>query len=685
LQWISEAERNEMTSGSLPMVNSLFVHMRRFQLPLLLIVLGASLVALAEAPNILFITVDTTRADRMGFLGYQKGLTPNLDRLARQGIVFEQAYSQAPLTPVSHATIFTGTYPQFHTVTDFGHPLPALLPFLPEILQKSGYHTAAFIGSLILDPKANMAPGFDRGFDFFDAGFHPKRGPNESRYESVERRAGDVVGHAMHWMETNKNRQAPFFIWIHLYDPHAPYDPPAAFDQRFADPYDGEIAYADSALGKLFSYLRQRGLYDRVLITMMSDHGESLGAHGESMHGIFLYDETIRVPLLFKLPGELLAGRRVAARVRLVDVAPTLLSMLSLPLPPTFQGVSLVPMMKMPQGKTSQTSAADLPAYAETDYPHRAFGWSSIRAMRTDKYLFVRAPRRELYDQRRDQGAEHNLAAASPAVTDTLQAQLDQFRDHTSSYREESAQPAVSLEQSENLSALGYVGSSPGTNSPDPLQGADPKDKIGISNILQEGMIAVEDSRYSEAIPMLQHVLDDSPLIAVAQMQLGIALARVKRYPEAIAALRKSAQLMPDSTPAQYELGLALFETGAWQDSVPYFELVAKKRPKFADAQYSLASVYARVQRVPEAVELLQKVIQLNPEHFRANLLLGRIFTLQHRSEDALPYLKQAVASEPGNFEAHAFLGDAYEQQGNTQAAVTERNRAEALKRDSKP
>jgi arylsulfatase A-like enzyme/Flp pilus assembly protein TadD len=666
------------------MVNSLFALMRRPCLLFLLVVLSASMFVRAEAPNIILITVDTTRADRMGFLGCKKGLTPNLDTLARQGVVFEKAYSQAPLTPVSHATIFTGTYPQFHTVTDFGHPLPALLPFLPDILHKSGYHTAAFIGSLILDPKANLAPGFDRGFDFFDAGFHPKRGPNEDRYHSVERRAGDVVAHALHWMETNKNRKAPFFIWIHLYDPHAPYDPPAPFDRRFRDLYDGEVAYADSALGKLFSYLRQQGLYDRALITMMSDHGESLGAHGESMHGIFLYDETIRVPLLFKLPGELLAGRRVAARVRLVDVAPTLLSMLGLPLPPTFQGESLVPMMKAPPGKASTAPAADLPAYAETDYPHRAFGWSSIRSMRTGKYLFVRAPRRELYDQTRDQEAAHNLATSSPAVTDTLQAQLDQFRDRTSSYHEKSAQLAVSPEQSENLSALGYVGSTVGSST-DSLQGADPKDKIEISNTLHEGMIAIEDGKYAEAIPMLQHVLDDSPLIAVAQMQLGIALARVKRYPEAIAALRKSVQLMPDSTPAQYELGLALFETGTWQESVPYFEFVARKRPKFADAQYSLASVYARVQRVPEAVDLLQQVIQLNPEHFRANLLLGRIFTLQHRSEEALPYLKQAVVSDPDNFEAHAFLADDYEQLGNAQAAASERNRAEALRKSLKP
>jgi len=628
----------------------------------------------AEAPNIVFITVDTTRADRMGFLGNKLGLTPNLDAVARQGVVFEKAFSQAPLTPVSHATIFTGTYPQFHTVTDFGHPLPSLLPSVPEILQKSGYRTAAFIGSLILDPKAQMAPGFDRGFDFFDAGFHPKQGPNESRYETVERRGRDVIAHTIAWL--NKKTQAPFFIWVHLYDPHAPYDPPPPYDKRFQDPYDGEVAYSDACLGKLFQYLRQRGLYDRSLIVMMSDHGESLGAHGESMHGIFLYDETIHVPLLFKLPGSLLAGKRVTTRVRLLDVAPTLLSMLSLPLPPTFQGESLVPEMK-----SSPKAPGDLPAYAETEYPHRAFGWAGIRAMRTGKYLYIRAPKRELYDQTVDKKAEKNLAASSPAVTDTLGAQLDKFYDQTTSYHGKPQQAATSAEQSENLAALGYVSSSAAGQSQDPLQGADPKDKIEISNILHEGMIAVEDGRYNEAIPMLQHVLADSPAITAAQLQLGIALARTKRYQDAIPALKKAVEQVPDAVQAKYELGLALYETGAWDESVPYFEAVAKKRPKWVDAQYSLASVYARTKRVPEAVELLNKVLEISPDHFRANLLLGRIVYLQGDPAAAVLRLEKAVQIAPKSGEAHSFLADAYAQLGRDADATRERDRAKSLPR----
>jgi len=647
--------------------------MRRF---LLGITLGLFSIASAwaEAPNIIFITVDTTRADRMGFLGNKRGLTPNLDAVARQGVVFEKAFSQAPLTPVSHATIFTGTYPQFHTVTDFGHPLPALLPSVPEILQKSGYHTAAFIGSLILDPKANMAPGFDRGFDFFDAGFRPKTNLNESRYETVERRAGDVIAHAIKWLD--KKQSAPFFVWVHLYDPHAPYDPPEPYDKRFKDLYDGEVAYSDACLGKLFQYLKQRGLYDRSLIVMMSDHGESLGAHGESMHGIFLYDETIHVPLLFKLPNSLLAGKRVTTRVRLVDVAPTLLSMLSLPLPPTFQGQSLVPEMK-----SNPKAPGDLPAYAETEYPHRAFGWAGIRAMRTGKYLYIRAPKRELYDQSLDKKTEHNLAAASPAVTDTLDSQLDKFYDQTTSFHGKPQQATTSAEQSENLAALGYVSSSAAGQSQDPLQGADPKDKIEISNILHEGMIAVEDGRYNEAIPMLQHVLADSPAITAAQLQLGIALARTKRYSDAIPALKKAVEQVPDAVQAKYELGLALYETGAWDESVPYFEAVAKKRPKWVDAQYSLASVYARTKRVPEAVELLNKVLEISPDHFRANLLLGRIVYLQGDPAAAVLRLEKAVQIAPKSGEAHSFLADAYAQLGRDVDATRERDRAKSLPR----
>ena len=346
----------------------------------------------AVPPNVVLITLDTTRADRMGFLGAKRGLTPNLDSLARQSAVFTRAYSQAPLTPVSHATIFTGTYPQFHQVLDFPMPLVKDLPFAPDILRAHGYHTAAFIGSLALDP-AGGAPGFDRGFDTYYADFHSKEFHEKDRYKTVERRGGEGVAHALAWLKEHPH--GPFFIWVHLYDPHDPYDPPEPYKTRYAkEPYDGEIAYMDSVVGNLFRELKVRRLFDGALIAVMADHGESLGAHGEDTHGVFLYDETIRVPLVIKLPHG--AGKRVESRVELVDVLPTLLQVVGVEVPAEVQGESLLGMMKPGaegNGQAAQPSR-DRPAYSESDYPYLAYGWSALQALRTGKYLYVQAPHR---------------------------------------------------------------------------------------------------------------------------------------------------------------------------------------------------------------------------------------------------------------------------------------------------
>ncbi len=231
----------------------------------------------AVPPNIILITVDTTRADRMGFLGSQRGLTPNLDALARQSVIFAHAYSQAPFTAPSHATILTGTYPQFHQVEDFPVPLSPDLPYAPALLKAQGYHTAAFIGSIVLDPSQGLGIGFDRGFDTYDAGFHLPA-PGEDRYSSTERRGEVVVAHALVWL--GEHTRGPFFIWVHLYDAHDPYEPPEPFKSRYKSaPYDGGVAYADWAVGKLLDQLRARGLYENSIIAVMSDNGEGLGDH----------------------------------------------------------------------------------------------------------------------------------------------------------------------------------------------------------------------------------------------------------------------------------------------------------------------------------------------------------------------------------------------------------------------
>jgi choline-sulfatase len=671
----------------------------------LLCVIGFSVNAMAGAAaprhskplptNVILITLDTTRADRMGFLGSHRGLTPNLDALARQSVVFTHAYSQVPLTTASHATILTGTYPEFHQVNDFGVPLAEDLPYAPYIFRGSGYHTAAFVGSLVLDPEARSAPGFERGFDTYDAGFHRRR-QGEDRYQAIERRGGEVIGRTLEWLTTHY--EGPFFIWVHLYDAHDPYDPPEPYKSRYASaPYDGEIAYEDAAVGKFLSWLRLRGLYDGALIAVMADHGEALGEHGETTHGIFLYDETIRVPLLFKLPRERYAGKRIDSRAGLVDVLPTVLQAVGIAIPHDVQGESLLGMLKpatlrpAAAGAATATSKApettpDRPAYAESDYPHRTFGWSSLRALRTGKYLFIEAPHKELYDQSADPKAEHNLSTTSVAVTNTLASQLDAFRQRTGTAKEA---PKVSADPDlqERLNALGYVASDGSASAALGIKdtGADPKDKVEVVNLLHRAEMFKEDMHFAEAVPLLERVIALEPNLPITYLQLGTALSSLKEYEKAVPILRKAVEMRPDLTVPRYQLGSALFETGDFAAAALQFETAVARSPNWPEAHLSLATAYARAGRLTEAIPEYTKVIELRPNHYSAHLLLGRALALTGNPTAAVPNLVKAVELQPKSPEPHAFLADAYLQLGQQADADRERAEAQRMRAGGRP
>jgi tetratricopeptide (TPR) repeat protein len=491
------------------------------------------------------------------------------------------------------------------------------------------------------------------------------------------------------WLKRRPHQ--PFFLWVHLYDAHDPYEPPEPYATRYSkSPYDGEVAYVDASVGSLLNALRSRALYTDSLIAVMADHGEALGEHGERSHGIFLYDETIHVPLLFKLPGAHLGAKRVQTRAGLVDVMPTVLEAVGLRIPEAVQGESLLSLIKEPAGKTRNGSTApgtpDRPAYAETDYPRRAFGWSSLRSLRAGKYLFISAPKRELYDQRNDPAAAHNVATASPAVSDTLAAKIEEFRGRTRAVAGNAA-AGLSSQQVEQLNALGYITSDTGGSHPNPSeqQGIDPKAKIEIANELHDALLDAEEGRYADAIPRLLTVLADQPRMAVAQMYLGTAFARLKKYKEALPPLQKAVELLPDSGIGHYELGLALFETGDWQSAAPQFEIAVAHAPRWADAQFSLAAVYARIDRVPEALNHLDVTLQLDPDHYRANLLRGRILSLEGDAAGALPNLEKATHVEPKSAEAHQFLAEAYAKLGQQENAAREHAEAEQLKPSGHP
>jgi arylsulfatase A-like enzyme/Tfp pilus assembly protein PilF len=646
--------------------------MRRTWIPCLIALLP-SLVAAADPPSVILITVDTVRADRMGFLGSARGLTPQLDALARQSVVFERAYSQAPLTPVSHATILSGTFPRFHGVRDFGSRLPDSTPYLPDLFRARGYRTAAFVSSIILDPKNGFSPGFERGFGTYDAGFHrAKRG--ESRLGSMQRRGEETVTRALDWLE--KNHHGPVFLWVHIWDAHDPYDPPSPLKERYANaPYDGCIAYVDATVGKLLAGLRSTGIYDGALIAVMSDHGESLGDHGENTHGVFLYDSTIRVPLLIKFPEAKFAGRRVATRASLVDVAPTLLKATQAPVPAAMQGQPLLSLI-------GAKGVDDRPSVAESEYSHRGFGWSSLEALRTGKFLFVKAPEPELYDQAEDPGEDSNVLEKNKLAAVRLAAQLDGLLKRASANAPEAARATLDPQSMEKLIALGYVASSVTDKA---STGVDPKTHIQVANDLHDADLKIEEGKEATAIPLLEHVVANDPQIPHAQYFLGVAYKEMREYDKAILHLDKAIQLVPDSMMAHYEIALALYQKGDLKPSATHLEIVVEHSPDWTDARFSLAAIYARTDHIPEALANLDTTLELDPNHYRANLLRGRILSLEGDPAGALANLEKAALVEPKSVEAHQFLAEAYSQLGQEADAARERVEAEQLKPSSRP
>jgi len=591
--------------------------------------------AAAATPDVVLVTLDTVRADRMGFLGSTRGLTPALDALAGESVVFERAYSQAPMTTVSHASILTGTQPPFHGVQDFGLALPPSVPYLPALLKAAGYRTAAFVGSMVLDPKGPIAPGFDRGFDVYDAGFRTRK-DGADPYATKERRGAEVVSRALAWLD--RRPAGPVFLWVHLYDAHDPYDPPSPFRERFAkEPYDGEIAGVDAAVGRLLAGLRERRLYDGILLVVASDHGESLGEHGEDAHGVFLYEATIHVPLLVRLPGRREAGRRVSARVSLVDVAPTALAAAGVVVPAAVQGRSLL-------GLAGGGHEPERPSYAESEYPRRVFGWSALRAWREERFLLVDAPRRELYDLRADPTSARNLADERGAVVGGMARAMEKAVAAWAGAAPAAPKAAVDPSLVERLSSLGYASGATGTVGPAP-SGADPKDKIEVTNLLHDAALAAEDGRWDAAIPLYERVVATDPQIFTARIELGLALARRKQ----------------------------------WARALPHLQVAAGRMPEFADARVTLAVAYSALGRGRDAEVELRAALAHEPGHYQANLMLGRMLRERGDSAAAIAPLEKAVSARTGSADAHALLADAYAALGRREDAARERARAREL------
>ena len=472
---------------------------------------------------------------------------------------------------------------------------------------------------------------------------------------------------------------------MHLYDAHSPYDPPEPYKTRYASElYDGGIAYEDAVVGKFFQQLKTRGLYDNTVIAVMADHGESLGAHGEDTHGIFLYDETIKVPLLIKLPHSAAGGKQIEDRVELADVMPTFLQEVGIAIPKEVQGHSLLDLMTAAPGDESAEQAwHDRPAYAQSIYPHTEYGWASLRALRTQKYLYVQAPHRELYDQKADPNAEHNLASSSLAVADTLAAQVEAFRQKTSS-QHEASKSTIDLAGQEQLGALGYMASGRDVSNGTPLdQGADPKDRIQIADMLHKAELLQQDMHGEESIALLEQVIAQEPGLSLYS-KLGDWMVREKEYKRAVPVLRKAMEEDRDSPMTHFQLGRAMVKAGDFENGVLELEITEAKLPQLIDAHLLLQMGYTQLNRADDAIRESKIILGFQPDHYPSYLILGRFLDLTGDSDGAIASLKKAVALEPSSPDPHRLLAEVYEHLGRKADAAREQAMAKRLAKNSK-
>ncbi len=549
--------------------------------------------------NVLLFTLDTTRADRLGCYGYAKAETPCLDELAGKGVLFANAYCQVPLTSPSHSSLFTSTYPLTHQVRSNGfYYLSPSFETLAEVLKSKGFKTAAFVSSFTLDSRF----GFDQGFDFYDDTFEYEEFLKSFR---SERTADKTSASFLQWLE--KNEKGQFFVWIHYFDPHLPYSPPSPFKEKFAaQPYDGEIAFMDFNLGRVISKLKEKNILDQTLIICVGDHGEALGEKNEVDHGLFIYDVSLRVPLIFYAEKQLPRGVVIPSRVRVIDVMPTILDLLKIKPPTQCQGISLVSHLK---GKKQK----DLPTYIETYMPREYYGWSELIGIIDGPYKYIRAPRPEIYNLHLDPEETKNLYQPQGQLAVSMEQKLNSLVNLYSS-SDSSKTKTLTMEEQEKLSSLGYIGTQTAAGSSQKAL-PDPKDKTAEYSVYVYGKKYEYEGNYERAEEYYKKALEFSPEVAWNYVHLSLLYRRMGKINEAIHVLELGNSRLPN-------------------------DLIILSR---------LASAYVRGGKLREAIEAARAVLRIDPHYFDALYILGLSLVNLGEWSEALGYLAQAREIEPEN------------------------------------
>jgi arylsulfatase A-like enzyme/Flp pilus assembly protein TadD len=626
----------------------------------------------AARPSILLITVDTLRADRL-----RRGFTPAIDALADSGARFVNARAAVPLTLPSHVTILTGTLPPVHGVRDNGVAFKPGPPTLARVLHDAGYRTGAFVGAYVLNHVFGLADGFDT----YDDRVH--RNPALGTQLEAERRGSEVADAALEWL--GKAAQ-PFFLWVHFYDPHAPYDPPADFLAKAGGrPYDGEVAYADAQVGRIVAALRNRGLAETTVVALAGDHGEGLGDHGEQSHGMLLYDSTLRVPLVLVAPGSKPETRD--ARVSLADIAGSLLSM---------AGVKQAPLMSASLLTSRGPGARDV--YAETEYP-RAAGWHALSTLADERWKLILSSEAELYDLSADPAETQNLAASRITIVEGMTKKIREL----SRSKSPRAEAEVSPEAAERLRALGYVGGSTRPSN-DSEEGANPARTIDAWNSFERALSDVTAGRAAEALPVLRDLAGRFPASRVfrstyarALKNTGNARAAVSAYKaalirwpgdaslyhdlavaaraagdmkEALRAEQAALTLDADSPAALNGLGLLQAESGAPADAARSFERAVSRDPSNASYWTNLGNARRELRDLDRAERSYRKALEIDAAYADAANGLGVILVQRKRPAEAVPFFQQALARDPALHEARLNLGIAYQESGDAAKAA---------------
>jgi arylsulfatase A-like enzyme/Flp pilus assembly protein TadD len=645
-------------------------------------------------PSVILITIDTLRADHVACYGAQMVKTPTLDALAHDGVVFERAISQVPLTWPSHAVILTGTYPFQNGVQDFtGQPLAQQFRTVAQAFHEAGYATGAVVSAFVLDRSWGLA----RGFDFYDDAFSAKTFQTKET-GLVDRRAEESVAHVIAWLKKTPHR--PFFLWLHLYDPHSPYDPPEPYRSEYRGHlYDGEIAYADHELGSLITWLKQNHLYDSSLIALLSDHGESLGEHGEDEHGFFVYNSTVHIPLIVKPPAAsgILAGRR-REPVETTSVAPTLLQLAGIKNSKTspdaiyqqFQSHGLFSAelaaasssakeASANSDKTAQSEAPKDPAYSETFYPFSSFGWSPLRALESERFHYIDAPKPELYDLEADPGETRNIAADQPATVAVLKEKMRALLARNPFALREAGAGNLTPDAQEKLRALGYFGFHAPVSAESLQQGlADPKDKLWEFNSILKATDAFQRHEDDQAEALLNEVQQKDPQIYVIPFMLGESSLRRENWNAAAEQLQRCLTLNPNFDHAMTGLSRALANLGRLDEAKAWLQKALQINSANYLAWYQSGLLDATSD--PSAAQrAYEKTIAIQPNFSAGQRELGMVFFQQKNFGGAAAHLQKAI--ELGLDDAHLrnFLGICYNQTGQPAKAAKEFEQAIAL------